>query len=205
MSADDPIVTLTGFLKLEAPGGDVRLCDGGMLSFDGEIYEAEHPVFGSVVSLDGLEAGFSDLAEAGTLVLAPNGVAAVADWWGTSLETCRVRLWLGEVAADGFTVSSAKLLADWLVDVETRQQDAGEDRLELSLIGRAEKLFLRNEGNVCSTRFHQTVFPGERGFENCTDVQGNFAWGAESPPRSGGTYGGGGGGWVGPSWRRVNQ
>ena len=31
------------------------------------------------------------------------------------------------------------------------------------LIDRAERLFLRSEGNVCSSAFHQSIWPGELG------------------------------------------
>ena len=34
MSAADRVITLAAFLKLEAPSGDVNLCDGGFLYYD---------------------------------------------------------------------------------------------------------------------------------------------------------------------------
>jgi hypothetical protein len=117
----------------------------------------------------------------------PDPDATVSDWWREDLFDTRLRLWIGEVNADGYTVSSATLLADWLVDnVERVQGAGGQDLLSLSLMSRSEKLFLLNEGNVCSDRHHQTVFTGERGFENCTDLMGFVAWGTANPQRTAG-------------------
>jgi hypothetical protein len=104
-----------------------------------------------------------------------------------------VRFWLGELDTDGKTVISAELMADMLVDTIDRVIGAdGSVTLELGLIGRAEKLFLVNEGNVCSERHHKSVWVGENGFNNCTDTVQPIAWGVASAPS--GTFGGGSGG-----------
>src|SRR5690606_25362476 len=116
MSATDAFVTETFFLKLEAPDGDVRLCDGGFVDYDGERYDAWDAVFGCVHQADPLRSAFGDIAEQNTLVLAPNPDATLADWWRADLADCRVRIWQGSGAADHVTVSSAKQLADRLVD-----------------------------------------------------------------------------------------
>lgn len=180
MGATDRTITLAGFLKFEAPGGDVRLCDGGFLDYDSERYEALHPVFGSVRALDEFSAAFGDSAEDGGISFVPAPDATVSDWWRTDLGDSRIRFWQGEVS--GKTVSSATLLADLLVDTPERtQSEGGDDVLALSLIGRAEKLFLTNEGNVCSERFHKSVWSGEDGFNNCTDDPVPVAWGVEAP------------------------
>lgn len=193
MDVSDPVITLAFFLKLEFPDGDVRLCDGAFLDFGGERYEADHPVFGTVKDPGSIEDGFGDMAESGSLVLVPNPEAAVASWWRNDLFDCRMRAWLGEVDTDGKTVSSARLLHDLLVDSYQRVQGAGgEDLLELSFIGRNEKFFLTNQGNVCSDRFHRSLYSGETGFAHCTDVTGFVAWGTERPPRGTGGRGGAG-------------
>lgn len=192
MALTDTSITLAVFLKWEAPDGDVRICEGGFLDYDSERYTAEDAVFGALVSARPAEAAFGDAAEGGTLVFCPAPDATLTDWWREDLESTRVQAWLGEVDSDGKTVSSAEQLGDWLVDTVTREQeDEGSDLLTVELMGRAERLFLVNEGNVCSDRFHQTVYPGELGFRNCTDAQQVFAWGVAGP--SGGTVGGGGG------------
>ena len=46
MAATDRIITLAAFLKWEAPGGDVLLCDGGLLTYDSEVYSSQDSVAG---------------------------------------------------------------------------------------------------------------------------------------------------------------
>jgi hypothetical protein len=209
MSATDPIITLSTFVKLEFPDGDVRLCDGGMISYDGEVYHSQHDVFGSLAGLEAFETGFGDMAESGELVLAPidefafasegsgeplglllalTGAGGGSYWLREDLLDCRVRAWQGVVDSDLYTVSAADQLGDYYVDNIVRDQGpGGQNLLRLPLIGRAEKLFLKREGNVCSERHHKTVWAGEDGFNNCTDLQGFVAWGAMAPARGGTT------------------
>jgi hypothetical protein len=106
------------------------------------------------------------------------------------------RFWLGELDSDGKTVINAKLIGDLLVDNLARTIGAdGSLVLELPLIGRAEKLFLTNEGNVCSERMHKSVWSGEDGFNNCTDTPQPVAWGIASQPSgtTGSSFGSGSG------------
>lgn len=180
MSAADRAITLVTLIKWDAPGGTVRLCDGGFVDFAGERYEAAHAVWGRVEAWPALDASMDELAEAASVTLLPDAEAALADWWRTDLLDSRLRVWLGELQADGVTVNAATVtqLGDLLVDDAARAQGPdGSDALQLDLTGRAERLFLIDEGNVCSDRFHQSVWPGELGFVNCTDVAGQFAWG----------------------------
>lgn len=185
MSATDPVVNLAWFVKAEFPAGDVRLTAGGFLDYASERYEARHSVFGVLADAGGFEAGFGDAAEGAELVLSPDPDATLTDWWRTDLFDCRVRFWQGFLDADLVTVSTADLLGDFLVDNIIRDQGAnGRDLLRLPLIGRPEKFFLKQEGNVCSERHHKTVFATEDGFNNCTNLKGFVAWGAQSPARS---------------------
>ena len=202
MSAADRVITLAAFLKLEAPSGDVNLCDGGFLYYDAgagaEKYSSTHATFGTIAALDSFEAAFGDLSEAGSLALTPNPSAAVSDWLTDDLRESRIRFWVGEVDADGKTVSSAELVADMLVDTLARVIGAdGSQTLEIDLISRGEKLFLINEGNVASETFHKSIWAGEDGFNNCTDTPIPVAWGTTAPPA--GTVGGGAGGGRSPS------
>ena len=181
MTALDRTISLVRLLKWEAPGGTVRLCDGGFVDFAGERYESWHPVWGTLVEWPELEAVMDELSESASLSFYPNPAATVADWWRVDLPGGRVRLWEGELDADMLTVINATQQADMLVDDAGRVQGPdGSNRLDMDLTGRGERLFLINEGNVCSDRFHQSVWTGELGFVNCTDVPDNFAWGVAS-------------------------
>ena len=189
MAVSDTTITLATFLKLQAPSGDVRLTMGGFLDYDGERYKSDHNIFGTVLSTGDFNNGFGDLAEGGALALAPNPDAALSDWYRADLVNAQVEIWWGEV--NGKTVSNAKRLGDLLVDTVGIGLSEGSQTLSLGLISRPEKLFITNEGNVCSTRHHQRQYATERGFDNCTGVPGYLAWGVQAAPRASGGGGDG--------------
>jgi len=201
MSVSDLSITLAAVIEWQAPGGDVLLADGGVVKFDpgsGElVFTGSDARFGTLAEADEFSIGVGDQAENGSLAFVPPASAASADWWRTDLENSRLRLWLGEVdPADGVTLTDAEILADWIVDTPSREQGNGQDILRLTFMTRDQKLFEIRQGNTCSDAFHQSVWPGERAFENCTDAQQYFAWGTGAPPTGavGNPEAGGGGG-----------
>jgi uncharacterized membrane protein YgcG len=190
VSATDLAITLAAVLEWQAPDGAVRLADGGVVRFNpggGTVtFEGDHPVFGTLAGFDAFETAIGDSVEGGAFAFAPASGAAVSSWWRTDLENTALRFWVGEIdPADGVTLTDAELVADWLVDTARREQADGSDVLTIECMTRQEKLFEIRQGNVCSDAFHQTIWAGERGFENCTNSQQFFAWGTESPPGGG--------------------
>lgn len=202
MAAGDRVITLTTIFQLELPGGNVNLCSGGFVDFDAgsgvERFTARHATYGKLVTLDAVRQSFEAQAESTTIALCPNPQLPITDWLTDDLRDARVRFWHGEVESDFKTVTSAEQMGDYLVDYPSRVVTAeGTQMLELALMTRDQRLFLVNEGNVCSERFHKSIWPGEDGFNNCTDVPVPVAWGTAGPPTSGGnsgSFGGGGGG-----------
>lgn len=196
MALGDPVITYAGFIKIELPSRTVRLCDGGFLSFDGEDYEAADAVFGTIAACEEIEDAIDDSAPGGGFTLFPAPDADLAELIDPAMQGARVRIWTGEVDADMKTVSAAELEADLLIDVPAWDPVAWT--LDFATMARHEKLFLRSEGNVCSSAWHQSVWPGEQGFDNCTDLEGQVAWGTEGAPKgtvsgsSSGSRGGGG-------------
>jgi hypothetical protein len=53
-------VGLIGLCKIELPGGDVRLCDGGFIVFDAETYRSADALVGTIASIDGLGEGLGN-------------------------------------------------------------------------------------------------------------------------------------------------
>lgn len=206
MPLSDRTLAMSAFLKLELPGGDVRLCDGGVIKFNGEVYQKRHPVWGTVAEVPPAEAALGDFAPGGAIVLAPNPETALSVLLADNIRRSRVRAWFGEVNADSNSVTTATLLGDWVVDFTRLRKAKGVRTIALEMITRAERLFLTNRGNVCSPRFHKSIWPGEKGFDNCTDVPVQVAWGTQGAPTgivgSGSVTGGGGGGGLD---RRLNN
>ncbi|HEU0045074.1 hypothetical protein [Sphingomonas sp.] len=182
MAFDTPFLTLVGLLKLELPGATVRLCDGGFCDWNGERYEAEHPVWGTLAAIEPVEEGVGDLAPGGKLTFMPAADALAAAVSSPAFQNARLRGWLGEMGSDGKTVTSARPLFDGSIDTTTVRLARGSRMVDVSFVSRAERLFLTNQGNTLSPRFHQSVWPGERGFDNCTGVPTAVAWGTEGAP-----------------------
>ncbi len=198
MALGDRIVGLAAFIKLELPGGDVRLSDGGALKFNDEIYQVKHPVWGSIAEAPPAEASVGDLAPGGTIALAPNPITPISVLTDPAIGGSRVQAWLGEVDWPTGIVATAERLGDWFVDVRYQRIGRGSRIVAFELLTSIERMFLTNRGNVCSPRFHKSLYPGEKGFDNCTDVEVSVPWGTQAAPSGttggGGVPGGGGGG-----------
>lgn len=186
-----PVITLVSFLKIELPGRDVRLCDGGFIYFDGEKYDAIDDDLGTAVASAGFASGAGDQMPSGMIAFLPASTAAAADLSAPAMQFSRVRLWCGPVGADGKTVAAAQLLFDGLIDTTELVAERGTRTLEIGVISRGQRLLSRNRGNTCTPRFHQSIWPGEKGFDNA-GFTGQVAWGAEAATASGAGTGSGG-------------
>lgn len=200
MSLSGDRITLVGLVKIELPERTIRLCDGAFVYFGGEKYVSEDPVFGSIGAVDELEAAMGDAAEDARLVFRPREQSTPAELKNKAHQNSRARFWMGGLDADGKTVSSAEQLMDGLVDFTVLRYRDKARELEVSFIGRAEKLFLRQEGNTLNPRFHQSIWPGEKGLNN-VGAKLTIAWGVGSPRGvssfGGGSFGGGSAGGFG--------
>lgn len=195
MSVADTI-TLVGFCKIELPSRTLRICDGAFCYFAGEKYTSEDEVFGSIGAVDEFEASMGDAAEDARLVFRPPAETAPSAIKSRAFQNSRARFWMGEIDTDGKTIINADQLMDGLVDFTVLRLGENSRELEMAFIGRAEKLFLRQEGNSLNPRFHQSIWPGEKGLNN-TGAMITIAWGVGSPrgvTSLGGVSGGAGGG-----------
>lgn len=181
-------ITLVGFCKIELPTRTLRMCDGAFCYFDGEKYTSEDDLFGSIAAVDEFEAALGDAAEDARLVFMPHIDAAPGALKSKAFQNSRARFWMGEIGSDGKSIENADQLMDALVDYVSLRIGEGTRELEMAFIGRPEKLFLRQEGNSLNPRFHQSIWPGEKGLDN-TGSKITIAWGVASAR---GVVGGGG-------------
>ncbi|QAY77928.1 hypothetical protein [Sphingosinicella sp. BN140058] len=188
-------IMLAGLLVMELPTKTVRLCDGGFLYWGGAKFESVDADFGAIEGLEPVLEGAGDEAPGGKLVFLPSSTAAAATLSRPDFQNSRVRFYLAEVnEATGAVIGTPELLFDGLLDKTDLKLSRGTRRLEVDFISTAERLFLINEGNVLSSRFHKSVWPGELGLDNATGLQVSVAWGVAGPPRGSITSAAGGGG-----------
>lgn len=198
MSLGDPIITLAGLAKIELPARTLFLCDGGQVKWAAETYTGDDSEFGVIGGITGLRESVGDMAPGGQISFLPKTASAASALSQPLYQNSRIRFWLAEIdRITGTVAGTPDLIFDGLLDSTTLRVGMGTRVLDMTFISRAEKLFSVNEGNVCSSRWHGTIWAGELGFDNATDAQTTIAWGIESPPRgtvSSGGFGGGGGG-----------
>jgi len=187
---------LVGLIRIELPGHDIRLCDGGFMEHDGLVFQAEDDVFGTIGLLDAMSEGVGDEVPAGKLTFIPRTTAAAAQLSKPGFQNSRMRFWIGEFdVISGRLVSPPDLMMEAQTDQTILRRGRGTRELEMRFVSRAERLFTINEGNTLSARFHRSIYPGESGFDRATGVPTQRAWGTSAPPRgvssssSGGSYG----------------
>lgn len=193
-------IMLAGFIKWETGSGDVRLCDGGTLTYDSETYASRHGTFGAISGFDPIGEGVGDEAPAGTLTFSPDPDAAPGTINAATLQGTRIRMWISEIDRDtGEIIGTPDMQLDNIVDVTRLRLGKNVFELAVDIVSRTERLFLLNEGNVLSGEFHRRIYAGETGLDNAIGVPTVIAWGVTGAPR--GTSSPIGGGMAGAYFR----
>lgn len=187
-----PIMTLAWLVKLELPEATLRLTDGGQAIWGADTFRSEDDEFGTLGEAETPEEVIGDEAPAVTVTILPRSAAAAATLSTPEYQGAPFKVWLARIDRTTGEVDGApELAADMELDTTRLVAARGTRRLEMGLVSAAERLFSINEGAVLSTRFHQSVWPGEQGFDNATGAPYSKAWGVAGPPR--GSSGGGNG------------
>ena len=175
-------IGLIGLCKIELPDGDVNLCDGGFIVFDGDTYQSHDAVFGTIGSIEAMAEGVGDEVPALEMTLLPPGTSEPGDLSQPGLQTSRVRFWIGEYDVDAGTLDGTPdLMFDGQLD-RTMLTVGRSRELAISVVSLAERLFEMNTGNSLNPAWHKSVWPGELGHDNATGLSVPVAWGTASPP-----------------------
>lgn len=193
-------VTLAGLVKIELTDTTLRLCDGAFVKWDAETFEASDPAFGTIGGMEPIDEGVGDEIPALRMTFLPNSTAAASELSRPEYQGCRVRMWTAEVDIDtNMIVGTPSLEFDGQADSTDLIIDRGSRELEMDIVSAAERLFVINEGNTLSPRFHKSLYPGELGEDNAVGVGVGVAWGTALPAQS---YGVGFSGLGGPGGGR---
>lgn len=178
---------LSGLVKIELTDATLRLCDGAFVIWGAETFDAEDEVFGTIGSMQPVEEGAGDEIPALRMTFLPKSTAAAADLSQPEWQGCRVRLWIAEVDIDtNAVIGTPDLMFDGQLDSTVLVIGRGTRELEMEIVSAAERMFLINEGNTLSPRFHKLLYPGELGEDNAIGVGVGVAWGTSLPAQ---TYG----------------
>lgn len=188
-------VTLAGLVKIELPDATLRICDGAFVIWDAETFEASDEDFGTIGSMEPVDEGVGDEIPALRMTFLPTSTASAAILSQPEYQGCRVRMWIAEVDENNEVVGEPSLEFDGQVDSTDLIIGRGTRELEMDIVSAAERLFIINEGNTLSPRFHKLLYPGELGQDNAIGVGVGVAWGTALPAQSYGSgYAGSGGG-----------
>jgi len=182
-------VGLIGLCKIELPGsyGNVLLCDGGFVTFNGETYRSKDAVFGTIGSIQAMAEGVGNEVPALEMTLLPPGDTTPGEMSQPGFQTSRVRFWIGEYDVDTGTLDGTPdIVFDGQLD-RTMLTVGASRELAVSVVSLAERLFELNIGNSLSPNFHKSVWPGELGHDNASGLSIPVAWGVESPRSTPGT------------------
>lgn len=189
-------VTLAGLVRVTLPDTTIRLCDGAFVIWGEEIFDAEDTTFGTIGNVEPIEEGVGDELPALRMLFLPKSTAAAAELSQPAWQGCRVQMWIAEVdPSTHAVVGDPEMMFDGMLDSTELVFDRGSRVLNMEIVTTADRLFLVNEGNNLSPRFHKSLFPGELGEDNATGVGVGVAWGTSLPAQTYGPgFGGGGGG-----------
>jgi hypothetical protein len=177
--------TIFGSVSIDLPDHQLNLLDGSArLTFGGRTYAGRDATYGTLAAISSLTDGMGSEAPRLSLTLLPASDAAAADLAAPGHQGSVVMIHMGAVVRfTGQVVPDPHLIFIGELDVPTITAGDNGRELEYEVASIFERFFSDDEGARLSTGFHQSVWPGELGFDFQTGVPQGVYWGVESPPR----------------------
>jgi hypothetical protein len=178
-----PAATIFGAIEILLPGYALRLVDGAaVLSFGGEVFSGRDPTFGTLDSIDPISDGSGDTAPEISVTLLPASDASSSALAAADMQGSQIALWLGAINPDtGSVIPDPYLLFLGELDVPTLEADEHTRQLLYSAVSVFERFFQGDEGQRLSPTWHESVWPGEKGFSAVTGVENPVYWGTDAP------------------------
>lgn len=174
-----PVVLLTGLIKIVLPSHTILLCDGsGVVTWGSDTFTGIDPVFGTIGEVESLTEQMGDSIPGIEMTMLPPSTSAAVTLATAAMQGAPVNLWLAAVdRATGAVVPDPELLFAGELDTATLQLDRGSREVRFSISSVWERLFEPNEGATLSSSFHKSIWPGELGFDNMTGTVIRKLWG----------------------------
>lgn len=182
LEQDSPF--LFGALEIVFPEYTLRLLDGsGELVIDGQTFRGIDPTFGVLDSISVHEERIGDEAPEITIGILPPDGAAFAELASGLMQGSTVRLMMG--AFDPTTnavIGQPEQIFLGEIDVPTPEvAPNGQQTVNYTVVSVFERLFEMAEGERAADGWHQSIWPGEKGFEFVTGTVRSLYWGAKNP------------------------
>lgn len=163
-----PAPTKATLIKIQLPGGTLRLTDGGFVIFAGELYLGKQDLFGSLDTVGQISEGGNGTTTRVEITLSPESDEAVALLADPLNQTSVVQWWEGAVNPDtGALIGTPKLKFQGQYD--KARFSVGESwSLVIECGTQGELQLIANTDWRLNDPSHQRCWSGELGLKNVT-------------------------------------
>lgn len=170
-------------LDTDSPGSTIRLLDGaGFCTFSSKTFTGRDSTFGTLEFQEALTDGIGDEVPHVTFAIHPPTITAAIRLASPAAQGRAVSVWMGAMdPATGLVIGSPDLMFTGEIDVPTLKIGEGTRSVEIDCCSIWERLFETDEGLGLTNASHQSIWPGELGFEMVTELDRQVPWGADAP------------------------
>jgi hypothetical protein len=178
---DAPSVLMFCAVEIALPSYNLCLLSGpGEVTFGGRTFRGKDETYGTLGGVEAIADSDDGEAPEITITILPPNLTSAAVLASPAAQFSPVTVWVGALdLATGAVIPDPLVVFAGEVDVPTLSGDETSRALQYSVTSVFELMFEVDEGANLNNAFHQSVWPGERGFEYVSEVQRQLPWGAE--------------------------
>lgn len=176
-------VSVTGILlvTVELPDHTIRWTDGGFVAWGENIYEEVDDTFGVLSSLEEVNDGVEDSATTWAFDMMANP-SVFPDLIAPDVQGSVVTVHFGAVErSTGLLIGEPDLLQRVELDQPTGTFMGESDPLTWGCCTEEARMLEESDEQRLTDAFHQSVWPGELGYANVTNVKRKMYWRADDP------------------------
>lgn len=186
------VVWLFGAIRIDLDGigsmtGPLCLLDGaGEIVISAETYTGGHDLYGTIDSIDVITESDGDQAPEIRLTLNVPNATGAAQLASPAMQGREVQIMVGAVdPSTGLIIGTPEVKFLGEIDVPTLVSGENSRTLDLTIVSVFERLFEVEDGARLQDGWHQSIWPGEKGFEYMTGTDKNLYWASQPPPQTG--------------------
>jgi hypothetical protein len=171
-------------VRMTLPSVTLALLDGSaVVTFAGSTFVGEDPTYGVLADVEDVSDGGEDEAPRARIRLNPKSLSALTVLAAASNQGSKVEIWEGLIdLGTGLPVDAPDLVFEGEYDQPTWAPVAMDLMIDCGSV--FEKFFENDEGARLTDSFHQSIWPGETGFQYVFETDDReLPWGSSDKPR----------------------
>jgi hypothetical protein len=171
-------------VRLTLPTVTLALLDGSaVVTFAGSTFVGEDPSYGVLAGVEDLSDGGEDTAPRARITLNPKDLSALTTLAAASNQGSKVEIWEGLIdLATGLPVADPDLAFEGEYDQPVWAPVSMSLTIDCGSV--FEKFFENDEGARLTDSFHQSIWPGETGFQYVFETEDRaLPWGSADKAR----------------------